>query len=99
MNFLLLHAALEALSQASFGQGTGAIFLDDLACTGDETSLFSCSHSGVGTHNCAHSEDAGVRCTREWIVCVKGSIQIMHTIPHIGHVALYCEPASLNSGY
>ena len=47
---------------AAFGQGTGQIVLDNLGCTGTEISLFSCPHNGVGSHNCAHSEDAGVVC-------------------------------------
>ena len=54
---------------ATYGQGTGDILLDDLGCTGSETSLFDCSHSGVGTHNCAHSEDAGAVCTSECYCC------------------------------
>jgi coenzyme F420-reducing hydrogenase gamma subunit len=37
--------------------------LDDVACTGRETSLTTCSHRGLGIHNCAHSEDAGVECS------------------------------------
>ena len=51
-----------ALPQAPFGQGTGPILLDNLFCTGTQLYLFNCTHNGVGNHNCAHSEDAGLRC-------------------------------------
>ena len=46
----------------SFGPGTGETLLDDIACSGNEQSIFDCSHNGIGVHNCEHSEDAGVRC-------------------------------------
>ena len=51
-----------AHSSAHFGQGTGDIILDNLACTGTEGSLFLCPHNGLHVHNCGHSEDAGVTC-------------------------------------
>lgn len=48
---------------AGYGQGTGPIVLDDVQCTGTESRLLNCTTRAVGTHNCAHSEDAGVSCT------------------------------------
>ena len=57
-----MHAGATARCCAAFGRGTGQIVLDNLACTGTETSLFNCRGNAVGVHNCAHSEDVGVVC-------------------------------------
>ena len=51
-----------AVYQAVFGQGTGPVFLDGAWCTGTESSLLNCSHSGIGVTYCSHSYDAGVVC-------------------------------------
>ncbi|XP_058045087.1 deleted in malignant brain tumors 1 protein [Ahaetulla prasina] len=55
--------AIQALPNAAFGEGTGSIFLDELKCNGDESSLEECSHKPWGVHNCRHKEDAGVICS------------------------------------
>ena len=52
-----------ALSRAAFGQGSGQIWLDNVACTGSESRLIDCSANPLGFHNCGHYEDAGVRCS------------------------------------
>ena len=54
--------ALSAPKEAAFGQGTGQIWLDDVGCFGNETSISQCIHKGWGVENCGHNEDAGVVC-------------------------------------
>ena len=51
-----------AVFQAVFGQGTGPMFLGGAWCTGTESSLLNCSHSGIGVTYCSHSYDFGVVC-------------------------------------
>jgi len=60
-NFIL--DGVEVLTGSQFDHGTGPIFLDQLGCTGTETSLLQCSQfADLGLYSCDHSQDAGVRC-------------------------------------
>ena len=58
--FFLFIAAI-ALTGAAFGQGTGPVYLNSVGCAGTESSLLSCSHSGIGVA-CSHSGDVSVVC-------------------------------------
>ena len=52
-----------AIGSAGFGQGPGSILLDNILCTGNESTFANCSHLGVAiTRKYSHSEDTGVRC-------------------------------------
>ena len=53
---------LEAQTQASFDEGTGRIWLDNVQCTGSERTLMNCTASFNETNTCTHAQDAGVSC-------------------------------------
>lgn len=65
-----------AHSFARFGQGTGAIFLDNVGCSGTELFLANCTNNGVGIHNCNHFEDAGVSCRNSTVQCTNGDLRL-----------------------
>ena len=58
---LVLFIGAVALT-TGFTNGAGQIWLDNVQCRGTETRLIDCPRNALGSHNCAHFEDAGVRC-------------------------------------
>ncbi|XP_043917594.1 neurotrypsin [Protopterus annectens] len=52
----------KARTMAYFGEGKGPIHVDNVKCMGNERSLADCIKQDIGTHNCRHSEDAGIIC-------------------------------------
>ncbi|XP_046551066.1 deleted in malignant brain tumors 1 protein-like [Haliotis rubra] len=69
----------------TFGFGGGQIWLDDVSCSGSESSLASCSHNSWGVNNCGHSEDVGIICDPSDITMKltpsykKGLLQVSHS--------------------
>ena len=51
-----------AFGNAHFGAGVGPIYLDDVECSGGESTLANCSTRSLIYCYSGHSEDAGVRC-------------------------------------
>ncbi len=92
----------QALSGASFGEGTGRIWLDNVQCTGTERT-FNCTADPDSARSCTHAQDAGVRCqsgkkkkervgTRVYkylVGCHEGDIQLVDGITALeGRVAI-----------
>ena len=55
--------AIDAKSDAFYGEGSGRIWLDNVNCVGTEFTIGVCSHNGWGDEDCNHDEDAGVKCS------------------------------------
>ena len=54
--------SVEVKGRFGAGNSSQKILLDDLWCSGQESSVASCSFRGWGSHNCSHNQDAGVVC-------------------------------------
>ena len=77
-----------AYSNAYFGDGSGAIFLDNVACTGNELFLLSCVSLPIGTHNCGHYEDAGVACRGQQAISICNCTHVNLWLCHNEHKQL-----------
>lgn len=45
-----------------WGDKSKMILLDDVQCDGNEENIYSCTHLGLGIHDCHHDRDIGVIC-------------------------------------
>lgn len=53
----------QAFRSASHGEGSGPIWMTDVACSGNESFIYECSHGGWGVNGCTHIDDASVQCS------------------------------------
>lgn len=52
-----------AFHGARYGQGTGLIHLNNVACGGTENMLTDCAYNLPRNTDCTHAQDASVRCS------------------------------------
>ena len=67
-----MYTEATALTLDEVPDGTGQIWLDNVQCVGTETRLIDCPANTLGTHDCTHTQDAGVRCAG----CTQGAIRL-----------------------
>ncbi|XP_057692551.1 pancreatic secretory granule membrane major glycoprotein GP2-like [Corythoichthys intestinalis] len=80
------------LTSAAFGKGTGPIWMDDVRCSGQETSITSCKHRGFGVHDCYHKQDVSIKCS--------GELKISHLVCGHDKIKVGLDYDSVNqSGY
>ena len=86
-----MFAGALAFSNAHFGQGSGPIFMDSVACGSSDTVLLACSYD-PNTSEDSHAEDAGVRCGGECFstfhTCTLGNVLCLITFCWEQHPAL-----------
>ena len=65
-NVVITCVYVEIITSVFFGGGDSftPIHLDSLRCSGTESTLLNCTHSGIGVTDCRHPEDVGIICQR-----------------------------------
>ena len=56
-------SASRAVTNGVYGLGTGPVWLSNVNCHGNESSLANCTYTGLNNTGCLHSQDAGLVCS------------------------------------
>uniref|UniRef100_A0A4W4GIW1 SRCR domain-containing protein n=1 Tax=Electrophorus electricus TaxID=8005 RepID=A0A4W4GIW1_ELEEL len=72
--------AVDVLVNSHFGQGSGLIWMDDVDCSGSESTLKNCRSAGWGKHNCNQTKNAGVICSVRLVGGLRctGRVEVLH---------------------
>ena len=54
--------AAEPKKDVDYGRGNGTTWLNNVQCSGNESSLFSCAHDGLRNHTCERGNEVNVSC-------------------------------------
>ena len=73
-------AGAGAMVGGAYRPSGGRIWLDDVNCTGVESSLTQCAKSDWGIHDCTHQEDAAVLCPSGQLTPFKFKFKFKFTI-------------------
>ena len=52
---------------ASYGEGSGPIFISQLQCSGSESNILDCARDMYAVRHCKHYQDAGVECQGKYL--------------------------------
>jgi len=62
--------------------GNGRIWMDQVACGGNEQSISECTFKGWNKHNCSHLDDVGVRCGMPTAESVTNALPGVRLVKH-----------------
>ncbi|KAI4895562.1 hypothetical protein NFI96_027042 [Prochilodus magdalenae] len=81
--------AVEAPNSGHFGPGSGPIWMDNVDCTGSESTVKNCRSRGWGKHYCSHGLDAGVTCSGSSLAIHEGRVRLSGGIECEGELEVY----------
>ena len=88
--------AVSVPRSAHFGNGSGQVWLDDVGCSGSESTIENCPHSGWGVKDCSHNEEASVICSSK-LYQARSRYRLL--IKHVGKHVFFMIQFSLKVYY